>query len=259
MKSAIDSQMVELEKASRRSAMFGGMGLSVATLSVAIATGLLHRATTQVTLIAQEVSGMRTELESEQKVVSEAESKRRLAQLEAEDLDADMKTKTDELTRAAERLDEIQRAVAESGPPALVTRVQTVARGAPRAARHRTSALPLVEAAQVQLSATPTTEKVGMHWLYDIRMWVELPAALIDNVFKVDYVFEQPRSSPKTKTSFDPSDHFAIHYRGSGCTEQVKVVLFERGGQQNELFYRMCDAPAWRAVNNRDLPHHDSE
>jgi len=241
----ITLQMVELEKASRRSAFLGGFGLTVVAISLVVSTWMLHRSTTQVTLKAHELRALQAELESERELLANAEDRRKQVQLTVENLNSDIKTKTDELTLATERLNAVQQIVATAGPPALVKRVQSVAPYFPPLER---PAVALDAAAVVQLSATPTKERLGTRSLYDVRLWIELPKEWIGNILKVQYFFDDPSFSPKLKTSFDRSNHFEIRYKGWGCVDTVKVTIFERSGAQSEVPFKMCSAPGWQGL-----------
>jgi hypothetical protein len=236
------SQIDDLEKASRRSAIFGGFGLSVVAVSLAVSTGMLHRATTQLTLKAHELTRLQSELESERRALSNAETSRREALLEVENLAADIETKTGELTSATDRLAAVRQAVVELGPPSLMKRLEGILPDVPRP---RGADVPRDDLARVQLSATPTSEKVGEPSLYDIRIWLELPKEWADSVLKVQYFFDEPSLSAKSKTSFDHAKQFEVRYRAWGCTENVNVVLFERSGARHEIPFDMCSAPGW--------------
>jgi len=235
----ITSQILELEKASRRSAIFGGFGLTVVAFSLAISTLMLHRATAQLTRRGHEVDALHSELESGRKILADAETMRREARLESENLATDLQTKTDELTSALERLDEIRRAIAESASPDLLKRLKNIVPPMPREAG---VAVALNEAVRVQMSAAPTTETLGKHALHEIRIWLEMPNEWAGRVLKAQYFFDDPSVSTKLKTSFDSTKHFEIRYKGWSCVETVKVTIFERTGGQSEIPFNMCSA-----------------
>jgi hypothetical protein len=104
------------------------------------------------------------------------------------------------------------------------------------------------DAARVRVSAVATSERLGTHPLYAVRIWVELPEAFIGHVLKVQYLFDPPSLAPKLKTSFDAATHFAIRYLSSGC-EPLRVTIFERNGWQSEIPFDMCSAPGWREAS----------
>ena len=117
-------QIIELGKASRRSALWGGFGLSVVAISLAVATWMLYRAANLLTLKAHALDVANTELDVARAELADIENRQRATQLDIDNLTADVATKTDELETALRQLHEIDDLAAKSERAAWVRQIR---------------------------------------------------------------------------------------------------------------------------------------
>jgi hypothetical protein len=243
-------EFAELEKASRRSAMLGGFGLCVVALSLAIATSLLHRATTRLAVQANELDTLHSQLALERGARADVATKYRESQLEIENLSDDVALKTAELTSAKTTLDDlIRRRTTRSArggmSPAIDARAAMLARQAPVA---------IAEIARVQVSMTATDERVAGRPLYDIRLSLHLPQERLDGVLKVQYIVPDPSLPTRSKTSFESSNFFEVRYKGWRCAQAPKAIVFERDGAPSEVTFEICPFPESLAIGDSVHP-----
>lgn len=78
--------------------------------------------------------------------------------------------------------------------------------------------------------------------VYDFRLWVDAPPALKDQVQRVRYQFDHPTFINKFQESTEPSNGFAVSYRGWGCLYLVTITLFFKDGRSEQVLFDMCNA-----------------
>ena len=78
--------------------------------------------------------------------------------------------------------------------------------------------------------------------IYDFTLWVDVPTTLKERIQRVTYTFNNPTFKDKVQESTEPSDGFAVSYRGWGCLNLVTINVFFKDGPSQERPFNMCEA-----------------
>lgn len=81
--------------------------------------------------------------------------------------------------------------------------------------------------------------------LYDIDLWITSSQHTLNQIDSVRYGFEHVSFFMKHRTSSQESNGFAVGYRGWGCVATIKVTVFYQNGEEEVIYFEMCDELGW--------------
>jgi hypothetical protein len=80
---------------------------------------------------------------------------------------------------------------------------------------------------------------------YDFTVWLDAPDTIRSQIEKVTYYFDHPSFIDKTKWSTDPSNGFAVSYRGWGALRLVTITVQLKDGTSHSYYFDMVKALSW--------------
>ena len=95
---------------------------------------------------------------------------------------------------------------------------------------------------EVKATAKATGEKIGNNPAYNFSLYVNAPAATLNNIEKVTYYFDHDTFQNKLQVSTDRQSGFRVGYYGWGCLTKVTTTLLLTNGETQSLDINMCQS-----------------
>ncbi len=73
------------------------------------------------------------------------------------------------------------------------------------------------------------------------KCWLEMPETVARRVASVSYEFNHPTFPERFLNSRDVSNRFEVSYGGWGCLPLVKIVVKQKSGDVDPIYFNMCD------------------
>ncbi len=82
---------------------------------------------------------------------------------------------------------------------------------------------------------------------YDFYIYINAPKATLENIKKVNYLFDHPTFNEKHWESSGPETNFMTKYYGWGCLTKVSARLEMKNGSTQDIEFNMCQSlgPLW--------------
>lgn len=81
--------------------------------------------------------------------------------------------------------------------------------------------------------------------IYDFTLWITTSQFTLNKIEKVTYVFKHKSVILKNKEAFNKSNGFLVSYRGWGCIPVVQITVKYINGEEEVLYFNMCDGLGW--------------
>jgi hypothetical protein len=91
-------------------------------------------------------------------------------------------------------------------------------------------------------SATPAMRDSAGRQLYNFVLWLDISPERREQIRRVTYKFNHPTFTPRTKSSTEASNGFAVSYRGWGCLYLVTIEVIFEDGDTKDIYFDMCSA-----------------
>lgn len=93
---------------------------------------------------------------------------------------------------------------------------------------------------ELKATAKATGELIGENPAYNFAIYVNAPAATLQRIEKVTYIFDHPTFAQRERVARDLDDQFKIDYYGWGCLTNMKAILTMKDGESQTLDFNMC-------------------
>jgi uncharacterized coiled-coil protein SlyX len=81
--------------------------------------------------------------------------------------------------------------------------------------------------------------------IYDFTLWIATSQFTLNKIEKVTYLFKHKSVILKNKEAFDNSNGFLVSYRGWGCIPVVQITVKYMDGEEEVLYFNMCQGLDW--------------
>jgi len=98
---------------------------------------------------------------------------------------------------------------------------------------------------KVRAVAIPGVFDSQKRQVYDFTVWVTSSQHTLNKISKVSYQFGHDTFILRNRESNDNSNGFLVSYRGWGCLSIVKIIVEYREGNNEVLYFDMCNALNW--------------
>lgn len=76
---------------------------------------------------------------------------------------------------------------------------------------------------------------------FTFKCWLEMPEKVARRVSSVSYEFNHPTFPERFLQSRNASRNFEVSYDGWGCLPLVKILVKQKGGEVDQIYFNMCD------------------
>ena len=99
----------------------------------------------------------------------------------------------------------------------------------------------LVTPRAIEVELTNQRDPQGRQ-LYNYTLWLDMPASRKKDISSVKYFFDDKSMRVKTHIGTQPSNSFAVSYKGWGCFSDVVVTIDSPGRLSPPIHFDMCKA-----------------
>lgn len=100
---------------------------------------------------------------------------------------------------------------------------------------------------ELKATALATGQGTDQRPIYDFSIFVNAPAATLNNIKQVSYLFDHPSFRMREQTIIASAEQFRVGYIGWGCLTNVKTTVLYHSGEQIVIDFNMCKSlgPQW--------------
>jgi hypothetical protein len=91
----------------------------------------------------------------------------------------------------------------------------------------------------------PGVKDAQSRQIFDFTLWITSSQYTLNRISKVSYHFNNATYLMKDRESNDHSNGFLISYRGWGCLSVIKITVQYDNGENETLYFDMCDGLGW--------------
>lgn len=100
---------------------------------------------------------------------------------------------------------------------------------------------------ELKATALATGFSANQQPIYDFSIFVNAPAAALDSIKQVSYLFDHATFRRREQTTTSTAEQFRVAYTGWGCLTNVTTTVLYHSGEQTVLDFNMCRSlgPMW--------------